>query len=221
MKIVLWDETDRAHGSLRDRARIAIDAIAPRRGHGEAGEALGGFGLTPAWRAGGLLHRLARRGIVARGVSSWSQAIAIAVEATEQTGRAIEEIQVWGHGRWGSMTLGNEVLDRAALGRLSPLPGRFAREALVWLRCCSAFGAEPGRAFARALADALAVRVAGHTYVIGVWQSGTHSLMPGEIPDWPAEEGIAIDRGAPRARASTPFEPRTISALRLGLPRGW
>jgi hypothetical protein len=95
-------------------------------------------------------------------------------------------------------------------------------DALVWLRCCSAFGAAAGRAFAPALAERFGVRVAAHTYVIHVLQSGTHALAPGERVDWPEDEGVVIERGrATRAKDSLPFEPRTISCFRLDLPRGW
>jgi hypothetical protein len=95
-------------------------------------------------------------------------------------------------------------------------------DALVWVRCCSAFGARQGRAFAPALAERFGTRVAGHTYVIHVLQSGTHGVAPGDRVEWPEDEGIVVEGGrAVRAKDSLPFEPRTLSCLRLDLPRGW
>ena len=94
--------------------------------------------------------------------------------------------------------------------------------ALVWLRCCSAFGNEQGRRFAERLATRLGARVAAHTYIIGVWQSGTHSVAPGEDASWPEEEGLEIVSGVARgARVSAPQEPMTVTCLRGGLPDGW
>ena len=95
-------------------------------------------------------------------------------------------------------------------------------EALVWLRCCSAFGATAGRRFAGAAARRLRCRVAGHTYLIGAFQSGTHAVRSGEEPAWDPAEGVTSDAEgrATRAKGSGPFEPATISCLRLGLPEG-
>jgi hypothetical protein len=93
-------------------------------------------------------------------------------------------------------------------------------DALVWLRCCSAFGSAAGVSFARAMTRRLGCRVAGHTYIIGPLQSGTRSVRPGEEPSWdPAEGMVSDDQGNPlRAKWSGPLEPATISCLRLGLP---
>jgi hypothetical protein len=57
-------------------------------------------------------------------------------------------IQVWGHGGWGWMQLGQMRLDSHALGprhELAPMLGALrgcltGPDALFWLRCCSAFG---------------------------------------------------------------------------------
>jgi hypothetical protein len=73
------------------------------------------------------------------------------------------------------------------------------------------------------LADFFGCRVAGHTYTIGYWQSGLHSLVPGALPDWPLDEGLAA--GAPRmptrSLASSPDAPHTISCLVGEIPDGW
>ena len=122
--------------------------------------------------------------------------------------------------------MGRERLDDETMGgSLAPgvdaLRDALAPGALVWLRCCSAFG-YGGRELAPRLADRLGARVAGHTYIIGAWQSGTHSVAPGGKADWDLLEGVETSGGVARgAKMSAPGEPRTVGCLRLGLPDGW
>ncbi len=216
LRVVVWDRTD-----LGRR----------RRGHdGARGTANVRLGLAPAWWVGAKLHALARRAagvpFFNRGVASFEEAIRFAVACTGATQSPLTELQLWGHGGWGFMDLGESRLDRVALGRAHPLAGPLdlLRDALaddgqVWLRCCSAFGGQEGRLFGPALAERLGARVIGHTYVIGALQSGTHSLTPGEVPMWPVTEGVEAPAGEPaRALASGPHEPNTLGCLRLDLP---
>lgn len=98
----------------------------------------------------------------------------------------------------------------------SPIP-------LWWFRTCETLGASCGQAFARAWADFLGCRVAGHTHVIGFYQSGLHSLRPGEKPTWSADEGIIEgDAARPlRAAESRRGIPNTITCLGGRPPPGW
>jgi hypothetical protein len=93
----------------------------------------------------------------------------------------------------------------------------------VWLRTCEAFGARAGLDFAQALADTFGARVAGHTFIIGAFQSGLHALEPGCRPTWSAAEGIL--EGAPeaprRAMWSGPTQPRTITCFSNEVPAVW
>ncbi len=226
LRVVVFDRTD----AFLPRTRVATGFASAS---GDDGTARGRFGLAPWWRIGGGLHAIARRAqgaaVAVRGVSSWGEALGFALEASRARALPIREIQAWGHGGWGFMDLGRSRLDREALARASDLApaldaigDRLAPDALVWLRCCSAFGAPRGRAFAGALAERLAARVAGHTYVIGALQSGARSLAPGELPRWPEDEGLVLRDGvAASAKGSGPREPRTIGCLRLDLPPGW
>ena len=161
------------------------------------------------------------------GIASWDEAADALVEATRD-GTPIRELQYWGHGRFGCVLASREKLDRAALAH-----GRFAQtlaerlerhdDSLVWLRTCEAFGGHVGHDFARALADHLGVRVAGHTFVIGFWQSGLHGLAPGARPTWNPSEGIARGTAAaPELGAwSSPHAPHTIHALEGSVPPLW
>ena len=185
--------------------------------------------LTPAWRAGAWLYARLDRIDLSFGATSWGEAIAwlLAIEPSS----SIAEVQYWGHGRWGQALCGSECLDRDAFAR-GPHADRLRAfrerlladgEALFWFRTCELFGAHAGHDFARAWADTLGVRVAGHTFVIGFHQSGLHSLRPGETPGWSLEEGIA--RGTPEApeaaRPSRPWAPNTITCLHGKIPDGF
>jgi len=225
LRLVVFDSTDTGPLAV---PRIERDADGAAHGTG---------GLTRWWRLGALFHRGALRASDARGAANWSEALRWAVEVARKRGEPIAELQAWGHGGWGYMGMGKERLDKGSLepgAALEPALRAFASalspDALLWLRCCSAFG-ESGRGFAERLASFLGVRVAGHTHIIGVWQSGTHSAAPGQRADWPESEGVealaagpAMVRGQrPRlvAKLSSPDAPRTISCVRLALPAGW
>jgi hypothetical protein len=119
------------------------------------------------------VHGLARRAgaaaYLARGVRSWEQALRFAIDSAVESGKPIADFQVWGHGGWGFMDLGDTRLERRTLHTsLGPLVDELSRhmtdDALFWLRCCSAFGERAGRTFAPLLADRIGRRVAGHTY---------------------------------------------------------
>src|SRR6185295_12580281 len=109
--------------------------------------------------------------------------------------RPISEVQFWAHGKWGRLYLERQVLDRGALAPghhlhagLSALRERLAPGALVWFRSCETFGATAGHDFACGLTDFLGCAAAGHTFIIGYWQSGLHRLEPGMKPAWSATE---------------------------------
>ncbi len=211
LRVVVFDATDSPR-----RVRLDHD--------GSNGTSQVRLGLSPAWWVGARLHALARAlsrvPYRARGVRSWDEAVEFTVSCAREA--PITELQVWGHGGWGFMDLGDTRLDRQRLATVDPLADVLADDAQVWLRCCSAFGGRAGRAFAPALAERLRRRVVGHTYVIGALQSGTHSLAPFARPDWPLEEGVVMVDGEPRSAKDSSFgEPRTLGCLRLDLPAGF
>jgi hypothetical protein len=185
-------------------------------------------GLSTAWSAGSRLYRWLDRIDASFGATSWQEGLAWICERSKD--RAIAEIQFWGHGKWGCALVASDVLDARALSESSPLHRplreireRLAPDALWWFRTCETFGAHRGIEFARRWTDFLGARAAGHTYVIGVWQSGLHGLAPGRAPDWSASEGLA--EGTPaeprRARVSLPTETRTISCFDGKVPSEW
>lgn len=179
------------------------------------------WGLTHSWIVGGWWYRL--RGCIDgyRGVRSWSEALDWL--ASVEPGRPIEEIQFWGHGKWGCARVDGEALDVEALSeghrhrpKLEAVADRMdPGEGLWWFRTCETVGCRAGHEFARRWSRFFNCRVAGHTYIIGPWQSGLHCIGPGEQPDWPLNEGLA--EGTPdnpkTAQWSGPFEPNTITCL--------
>ena len=106
---------------------------------------------------------------------------------------------------------------------VSAVRSRLSPDATWWFRTCETVSADVGRRFARDFADHQGVAVAGHTYVIGPFQSGLHLLRPGAEPHWTPDEGLS--EGTPsrpiRARWSRWSEPHTITCLHGAVPPGW
>jgi hypothetical protein len=181
-------------------------------------------GLTQAWWGGGRLYRRLHRIDHFAGFDNWTSALEWLARVEPQ--RAIDEIQVWCHGKWGRVLLGRDRLDVRALDesrkQLSAVRERLSgQQALWWFRTCETFGARAGHDFARRWTDFFGCAAAGHSYAIGAWQSGLHRLMPGAAPSWSPREGLR--QGTPeapeRAWASHPFAPNTISCLQGSVPR--
>jgi hypothetical protein len=185
-------------------------------------------GLSLSWRVGGQLYRALDRLDDWQGVSTWEEGLAWLAEV--EPGRPISEIQYWGHGKWGAIFMDRTPLGASALepghphhGALSAIRERLVPggRALWWFRTCETFGGHAGHHFAKAWTRFFHCRAAGHTFIIGPWQSGLHALSPGEAPHWPADEGLL--EGTPaaprRARWSTPWAPGTITCLHGTLPQ--
>ncbi len=173
-------------------------------------------GLSHAWGAGRYLYGALGRIDHAVGVTSWDEALAWLGRVGGDA--PISEIQYWGHGKWGLARVDAQALDASALGpnhRWAPDLDRIADRllpdagSLLWFRTCETLGCVPGQEFAQRLTERLACRVAGHTYIIGHWQSGLHSLAPGARPTWSTTEGL---------RAGTPQEPRDAYWSRVWHP---
>lgn len=185
-------------------------------------------GLSSAWRAGATLYRGLGRLDVCAGVSEWGQALDWIIDHEPE--QPIAEIQFWGHGNWGTAKIAGNPLDIRALAsghehhrRLCAIRDRLAPGALWWFRTCETFGADRGHDFAKRWTEFFGCRAAGHTYVIGYWQSGLHSLRAGDAPDWSTDEGLEV--GTPtspeKALRSRRHEPNTISCLRGTIPEGY
>ena len=178
------------------------------------------LGLSHAWRVGTGLYRGLGRIDEAIAADRWDTALRAVADAADD--RPIAELQVWSHGKWGLVRLGDDVFDRSWLVRSHPHFGlvcavleRLAPDGRVWFRTCETAGAARGQAFVQALADLAGVSVYAHTFVIGVWQSGLRRARPGGRPDWSPWEGLC--EGTPddprRAFGSGPLRPSTVHFL--------
>ena len=183
------------------------------------------IGLTHSWMIGGRLYGATGALNQWYGASSWE-------EGLEWISRhdTIDEIQFWGHGNWGKVLIDRQPLDISALSPSHPLHPVLRRirermnpHAQWWFRTCDTFGANIGHAFATEWSGWFQRPVAGHTHIIGVWQSGLHRIEPGATPHWHAEEGLR--EGSPARPTlstwSTYGAPNTIHCLQSRVPTGW
>jgi len=181
-----------------------------------------------SWKYGTHLYRALGRVDAAFGARSFTEAFAWL--ARHEPTRPIRELQFWGHGKWGRVFIDREPLDRDVLrpahvhhSAFSAFRERLAPDALLWFRTCETLGARAGHDFAAALGDATGARVAGHTFVIGFYQSGLHCVRPGVAPHWADTEGLA--RGSAiqpeLALPSAPDAPNTITCLSGRIPDGF
>ena len=184
--------------------------------------------LGYSWQYGARLYRGLGRADAAYGASSFADALSWLGRYAPV--REIAELQFWGHGKWGRFFIDREALDRSVLrpghehhAAFQRLRERLQPDALLWFRTCETLGAQAGQDFASALGDATGARVAGHTFVIGFFQSGLHCLGPGRRPHWSPHEGLARGTAdAPEAAlSSTPDAPHTITCLEGRIPDGF
>lgn len=184
--------------------------------------------LGLSWHYGTHLYRGLGRIDAAYGARCFSDAFHWL--SCHEGARPIDEIQFWGHGKWGRIFIEGEMLDRGVLSPTHPqhrafqaLRDRLSPSALLWFRTCETLGARAGQDFASALGDATGARIAGHTFIIGFWQSGLHCLGPGQSPAWSSAEGLA--RGTPeKPEAALPSSfgaPNTITCLTGQVPESF
>jgi len=181
--------------------------------------------LGLAWKTGSELYR--GLGWIDAAYGARDFATALDWAARIEPARHVAELQFWGHGKWGSARIDREIWDRGALApghalrpHLEALRERLTPDALIWFRSCETLGARAGQDFACALSDFTGAAVAGHTFVIGYYQSGLHVLEPGATPDWAQTEGLA--HGTPdeprAALKSGPARPSTITCFTNRVP---
>ncbi len=175
--------------------------------------------LTRSWALGASLYRTFRALDEVYPVYLWTEALNIVAE-TKPT-----EVQFWGHGAPGIAAIGEEYLSIHSLrpfNHLYPLLHAAGRaltpNSTWWFRTCSTFHGTEGKEFAQAFTNLLGCRTAAHTQIIGPFQSGLHTLTPGQTPYWPDEEGLN-SRG--ELAMSMPWHKNTINCLVGKIPKGW
>lgn len=132
----------------------------------------------------------------------------------------ITDLQVWTHGAPGIVAIGGVAMDSERFtdhNQLSDISCSMHPHGRFWLRTCSSFAGAPGHELASVLSEELGVKVVGHTYEINFFQSGLHSLYPGQAPYWSVKEGLGNDR----LLVSHPFARNTITCLNSNFPDAW
>lgn len=192
------------------------------------------IGLSHSWFAGGAIYKAFRSLDACRGFDKWPEALMWL--ADYRAPEPITEIQYWGHGSPGCVWMKTDALVASSPEHsiftekfgvttdvLRLLKRRLIPQSTIWFRTCSTFAGERGHRFAKSWADNMECRVAGYTHIIGPWQSGLHTLKPGQEPYWPADEGIA--EGTPeqpkKLKWSSPWIKNTVSCLHSAIPKGW
>jgi hypothetical protein len=184
--------------------------------------------LGLSWQYGTHLYRALGRVDAAYGARTFADAFTWL--ARHEAAQLIQEVQFWGHGKWGRIFIDREALDRGVLApqhalhrSFQAVRERLSPDALLWFRTCETLGAHVGQDFGAALADATGARVAGHTFVIGFFQSGLHCARPGVRPSWSATEGLAKGSAEQPESAlnSGPDAPNTVTCLTGQIPDGF
>ena len=189
--------------------------------------------LTASWRIGSALYQRHPSKVDAvYGATTWEDALAWLCSVNPR--ERIDSVQYWGHGLFGRVLIGADVLDVTALSPGHPrhndliaLRQRVRDEdTLLWFRTCATFGRNTGHEFARSFTRFFGCRAAGHTFVIGPLQSGLHSLRAGDEPTWPVTEGVPRshhdqEQDPKTALSSSLSAPNTISCLHGAIPAGW
>jgi hypothetical protein len=184
-------------------------------------------GLAYSWFAGGKLYRVFRWVDKCKGVGSWEEALDWMIEQGKESG--ISQIQYWGHGSRGNVWIGREPLNLRTLKASHKLYDKWAElrthltdDALIWFRTCSTYNGELGHVFAQKFTDFMGCKTAAHTFIIGPWQGGLHTLEPGEEPYWDVKEGLVEQSdGTWKSKMSWPGDPNTIFCLKGSIPEGW
>lgn len=181
-------------------------------------------GLTQSWFAGGKLYRLFRSLDLVKAVTSWKETFEYL--SSVEPDKKIDVLQFWGHGTSGRVFINKDPLGGFIVDPKHPLHDglvalkeRLHPGSLVWFRTCATFNGALGKQFAKDLANFLGCRVAAHTFLIGPFQAGLHSIGPGEEPGWDDSEGLDPKTGG--LKQSWPFDDKVITCLHGHVPAGW
>jgi hypothetical protein len=178
--------------------------------------------LRLSWVTGGKFYKLFRSVEHHSGFDSWFDALKWLDSVAP--GQQINSIQFWGHGSPGRVWINGEYLSARSVLASSPhrnlllnLKERLTSDSLIWFRSCNVFAGKEGHLFAKLMASMMGCTIASHTYIVGPWQSGLHTIRPGEEPSWSLEEGVDGEE----LKWSMPWSPNTVFCLTGKIPKGW
>lgn len=188
--------------------------------------------LRFSWITGGKFYKWFHSVEHHAGFDNWSDAIdwILSVEPD----RKINSIQYWGHGSQGKVWMNGKAItfndfidsqtkyDKTLINKLKNLKQRLTPESLIWFRCCNVFAGAEGKFFSLTSSQFFNCTVAAHTFIVGPWQSGLHTMKPGKRPDWEKTEGLEVSEdGSVKKLWSTPWAPNTVFCLSNTIPEGW
>jgi hypothetical protein len=178
--------------------------------------------LRFSWITGGKFYQLFRGIEQHSGFDSWIEALKWLCSV--EPNKKINSIQFWGHGSPGRVWINGEALSaRSVLASsehrkfLLDLSDRLDEDAVVWFRSCNVFTGHEGKLFAVTMSKILNCKIAAHTYIVGPWQSGLHTIKPDEKPSWSVEEGMEGEKRL----WSMPWSPNTVFCLTNKIPKEW
>lgn len=179
--------------------------------------------LRFSWVTGGKFYKIFRSVEHYAGFESWI--LALKWLSGLEPSKKINSIQFWGHGSPGRVWINGDYLSARSIlassshrEHLLNLKNRLSEDSLVWFRSCNVFSGKEGHLFASAFSKFMNCKVASHTYIVGPWQSGLHTITPEQEPSWSLEEGF--DKNGEKLW-SMPWSPNTIFCLTGNIPKGW
>lgn len=183
--------------------------------------------LRFSWITGGKFYKLFRSVEHHDGFDNWIDALNWISEV--EPNKKINSIQFWGHGSPGRVWINGDALSIRSLTYDSPhyyflkkIKERLATDSTIWFRSCNVFTGSDGKFFSIAFSQFMQSRIAGHTYIVGPWQSGLHTIKPGQRPSWNISEGLKKEEdGKIKKLWSMPWEKNTIFCLTNKIPEGW
>lgn len=183
--------------------------------------------LRFSWITGGKFYKLFHSIEHHAGFDNWQEAFEWILSV--EPDRKINSIQFWGHGSPGRVWINGDALSIRSLTEqsqhyimLKKLKDRMAKDSVIWFRSCNVFSASEGRFFSIAFCQFMQTKIAGHTYIVGPWQSGLHTIKPGQRPSWDLSEGLKkTEDGKIKKLWSTPWEKNTVFCLNNKIPEGW
>lgn len=183
--------------------------------------------LRFSWITGGKFYKWFRGVEHHAGFSDWLEAIdwILSVEPN----RKINSIQYWGHGSQGKVWMNGSAMSVRSFveaseinKKLNLLKQRLTPESVIWFRCCNVFAGNEGKIFSITSSNFFNCKIAAHTYIVGPWQSGLHTLKPFQRPSWPINEGLEVQPdGKIKKLWSTPWAPNTVFCLSNKIPEDW
>lgn len=183
--------------------------------------------LRLSWITGGKFYKMFRGIEHHQGFDNWPEALKWI--CTIEPDKKINSVQFWGHGTPGRVWMNGDYLSARSILKKSEhhesllmLKDRMDEDSVFWFRSCNVFAGQEGHLFGMTISKMLECRIAAHTYIVGPWQGGLHTIGPDEKPFWSIEEGLKKKKdGTYKPLWSMPWTKNTLFCLTGKIPKGW